>query len=90
MYEEFELRLKDLEARHREQFEAYKKLQDGLEVNTKVTKELKFSVDRMYEWFDAAEGAFKVLEALGKLAKPLAAITALIAGIAAGWASIKK
>ena len=39
--------------------------------------------------FQAASGAFKVLEFLGKIAKPLVAIGAAITGILALWGKFK-
>ncbi len=51
---------------------------------------LKTSIDSVVAIINTATGAFKVLEALGKLAKPVAWITAAIIGIATFLAKHKS
>ena len=54
-----------------------------LEDNTRATKQLAASTADLVEFFEAMRGAFKVLNWIGKLAKPLGAITALCAALVA-------
>ena len=50
---------------------------------------IKQQIADLLELFQSFKGAFRVLQYLGKLAKPLAAIVGLGASIAALWAAIK-
>lgn len=50
---------------------------------------LKTQIDDLIEFFGSLKGAWKVLDWLGKLAKPLGAIVGLGAAFAALWAAIK-
>lgn len=57
-----------------------------------LSKEVEKSFEKLsdvFSAFEAASGAFKVLEFLGKLAKPLVAIGAAITGILALWGKFK-
>lgn len=57
-----------------------------------LSKEVEKSFEKLSDVvsaFEAASGAFKVLEFLGKLAKPLVAIGAAITGILALWGKFK-
>lgn len=71
-------------------------LKKELDVNTAITKrleggfaELQRKTEHVVTAFDAAEGAFKVLEFVGKLAKPLIWIGLVGAFIVAGWDDLK-
>lgn len=72
-------------------------LKKELDVNTVITKRLESTVaelqrktEHVVTAFDAAEGAFKVLEFIGKLAKPFIWI-GVAGGIGiAGWQAIKS
>lgn len=72
-------------------------LKKELDVNTAITKrleggfsELQRKTEHVVTAFDAAEGAFKVLEFVGKLAKPLIWV-GLAGGVAiAGWQGFKS
>ena len=66
------------------------RLQQDLSKNTHVTQQIATQTQEIVEAFGAAKGAFKVLEVLGRIAKPLGAIVALIVGIAASWTSFKN
>ena len=48
-------------------------------------RELKAQLADLLEFFGAMKGAFKVLNWLGKLARPTAAIVALGVALAAAW-----
>ena len=51
--------------------------------NTRATQSVAASTADLVEFFEAMRGAFKVLNWIGKLAKPLGAITALCAALVA-------
>ncbi len=51
--------------------EEFKMLRDQLTDNTQSTKNVEANTAGVVAAFKAAEGAFKVLEIIGKLAKPL-------------------
>lgn len=52
-------------------------------------RELKAQLADLLEFFAAMKGAFKVLNWLGKLAKPTAAIVALGVALAGAWNAAK-
>ncbi|WP_291591568.1 hypothetical protein [Comamonas sp. UBA7528] len=56
-----------------------------LEQTRKELHELKQQLADLLEFFGAMKGAFKVLNWLGKLARPTAAIVALGVALAAAW-----
>ncbi len=70
--------MSEVEVSHRE---IYDRL---LAVELKVDKVEKNTED-VVKAFDAAAGAFVVLETLGKIAKPILWVTALAGGILALW-----
>jgi hypothetical protein len=51
--------------------------------------ELKQQLADLLEFFTAMKGAFKVLNWLGKLARPMAAIVALGVALAAAWNAVR-
>lgn len=61
------------------------RIEANLKANTESTQRVESSIGELVEWFANGKGAFKVLEALGKLAKPLAAIVGLGVAIAAAY-----
>lgn len=65
------------------------RLEDALTENTRLTQKVVTQTAELIEFFDAMKGAFKVLNWLGKLAKPMAAIAALGVALAGLWASAK-
>jgi hypothetical protein len=65
------------------------KLEEGLADNTAATKRIETNTAELVELFVSFKGAFKVLEMLGKAAKPLAAIASLCIAVGAGWATLK-
>lgn len=64
-------------------------LKDNLLENTETTKKVEANTKGVVEAFEAAAGAFKVLETIGKLAKPLAWIGSIAITIATFWNSWK-
>ncbi len=64
-------------------------LETGLAENTAATKRIESNTSEIIDLFDSFKGAMKVLEGIGKLAKPMSYIAALAASVAAVWAAIK-
>ena len=58
--------------------------------NTETIKEIKTDTADMLEVFESWKGAMRVMEMLGKLAKPLGYIVGFGASVAAFWASMKS
>ena len=58
--------------------------------NTETIKEIKTDTADMLEVFESWKGAMRVMEMLGKLAKPLGYIVGFVASVAAFWASMKS
>ena len=56
-----------------------KRIEDGLAANTAVTEAIRVSTEELVEVFRAMQGAFKVLNWLGRLARPMSYIVALAA-----------
>lgn len=74
--------MKEVEVSHREIYERLKTVElkvDKIETNTAG----------MVDAFQAAQGAFTVLEWLAKIAKPMLVVGAFLAAIAATWTNIK-
>lgn len=65
------------------------RIEGGLEANTKLTQQLASNTAEIVEFFAAMKGALKVLNWIGKLARPLSAIAALAAATLAAWAAMK-
>lgn len=64
-------------------------LKTNLLDNTETTKRVEANTKGVVEAFEAAAGAFKVLETIGKLAKPLAWIGSIAIAITTFWNSWK-
>lgn len=58
--------------------------------NTETIKEIKTDTADMLEVFESWKGAMRVMEMIGKLAKPLGYIVGLGASIAAFWTAMKS
>lgn len=58
-----------------------------LAANTKATKAIAENTSELVEFFAAMKGAFKVLNWLGKIAKPVAAIVGLCTALFAAYAA---
>lgn len=66
-----------------------KVLAQGLHEERQELQELKQQLAEMLEFFTAMKGAFKVLNWVGKVAKPLAAIVMLGGACVAFWTAVK-
>jgi hypothetical protein len=64
-------------------------LERGLADNTAATKRIEANTAELVDVFVSWKGAMKVLETIGKAAKPLAAIVSLGAAVVVWWASIR-
>lgn len=58
--------------------------------NTETIKQIKTDTADMLEVFESWKGAMRVMEMIGKLAKPIGYIVGLLASVAALWAGIKS
>ena len=67
-----------------------KRTEEKVDENTKITKELAASIGEMVALFNNAKGAFKLLESIGKVVKPLTAIAFFIGAVWALISSIKN
>lgn len=65
------------------------RLERSLAENTAATKRVEANTAELIEWSKAFQGAFKVLDGMGKLAKPVTAIVGVVAACAAAWAAFK-
>ncbi|BCX53700.1 hypothetical protein CTYAZ2_32800 [Comamonas testosteroni] len=66
-----------------------KAVAQGLHQDRQELQELKQQLAEMLEFFTAMKGAFKVLNWVGKVAKPLAAIVMLGGSCVGLWTAIK-
>lgn len=64
---------------------AAEQIRADLEENTKMTKEVLGGLGDVVEFFTAMKGAFKVLNWLGAVAKPVAAIVGLVTAAVVAW-----
>jgi hypothetical protein len=60
-------------------------LERGLATNSAATARVEANTEEIVELFKSWKGAMKVLEIIGKAAKPLAAIASLSAALGAWW-----
>ena len=58
--------------------------------NTETIKQIKTDTADMLEVFESWKGAMRVMEMIGKLAKPLGYIAALIAAVVGIWTAMKS
>lgn len=65
------------------------KIEADLTANTAATNRVEANTTEMLEFFNSVRGAFRVLDMLGKLAKPLAYIMMFLAALAGLWAALK-
>lgn len=52
-------------------------------------KQIKTDTSEVVEMFRALSGGFKVLQGLGRLARPIGYIAGAVAALAAAWAAVK-
>lgn len=75
------------------EFEALRLRAEQLECEVKEIKEtlkrVESSTNGLVEVLDAAQGAFKVLNWIGKLARPLGYIAMAVGAVAAAWSALK-
>ena len=64
-------------------------IERDLKLNTDATNTVAANTRELLDAFDALQGAFKVLGWIGKAAKPLGWIAAVIAAAAGVWSHIK-
>ena len=65
-------------------------LKKDLESNTATTKRIESNTEDLVAAFEALKGAFKVLEFIGKVGKPLLYISGATTGLIALWTLIKR
>jgi len=61
-----------------------------LATNTRTIERVETNTQEMLQVFQSWKGAMRVLELLGKLARPLGYIATLIAAVLAGYSAIKN
>ena len=64
---------------------AAEQIRTDLEENTKMTKEVLGELGGVVEFFTAMKGAFKVLNWIGSVAKPVTAIVGLVTAAVVAW-----
>lgn len=65
------------------------RIESELSINTKSVQMLVTNTADLVVFFESVQGALRVLNWLGALAKPLGYIAALVASIAGIWAAVK-
>lgn len=64
-------------------------LEKGLAENTAATKRIETNTAEIIDMFGNFKGAMRVLEGIGKLARPVSYIAAVGASAAGIWAAVK-
>jgi len=64
-------------------------LEAELKRNSEATARVEANTTDIVAAFDAASGAFKTLEWLGKVVRPIGYIATAVAGIALAWSRVK-
>jgi hypothetical protein len=89
-----EQKFNDLETDVREQLEAGAKRMDAMQTeltaNTEATQRVEANTSEMLAFFNTMKGAFKTLEMIGALAKPLGYILMAVGSIAGLWFTFKN
>jgi hypothetical protein len=65
------------------------RIEANLKTNTEATARVEGNTSDLVDLFASARGAFKVLEGLGKLAKPAMYITGATSAVLTLWVSLK-
>lgn len=65
------------------------KLSEDLRANTKATNQVRLDTGELVSLLRSFQGAFKVFNMIGKVAKPLGYIVMAISACIAWWAAIK-
>ena len=84
-----EPRISKIEDRLKEGDAAMKQLKDDLAENTAATKRIDASTADIVEFFQSMKGAFKVLNWIGQLARPISAIVAFCVALWGVWIAFK-
>ena len=64
-------------------------MQKSLAENTASTKRIEASIVDLLGWFSAFQGAFKGLNGIGKLARPVGFILGMMAAVSGAWIAFK-
>lgn len=64
-------------------------IRDDLDINTAATQRVEANTAALVDLLNNAQGAFRVLEMLAKLAKPLGAIAIATAAFVSVWSALK-
>jgi len=64
-------------------------MQLGLDKNNAATERIESSTNEIVDFFVSMKGAFKVLNWIGKAAKPMGSIVALCTALWAAWMAYK-
>lgn len=65
------------------------RLEEGQEQNTRATENMARDVAMLVDFLTAMRGAFKVLNWVGKIAKPMGYIVALATAVISFWVALK-
>lgn len=76
---------KDHEARLNRDARMMEKMQADLKTNTTATVAIKADTSEIIKFFDSVQGAFRVFDMMGRLAKPLGYILSAVGGAVALW-----
>lgn len=66
------------------------RIEADLKTNTAATARIDTNTAVLLEWLQAFEGAFKLLNGLGKLAKPVAVIAGAATAVGGAWLFFKS
>ncbi|EYS89464.1 hypothetical protein CF68_32960 [Cupriavidus sp. SK-4] len=64
-------------------------IESELKLNTEATARVESNTADIVEAFQAAAGAFKALNWIGKAVRPVGYIAAAVSGIVAAWSTVK-
>jgi len=78
-----------IHARLDEGDERMARIEKSLAANTAATARVESNTSDLVDLFVSFKGAFKVLEGLGKIAKPVGAVVGLGAALLSLWAAFK-
>jgi hypothetical protein len=65
------------------------RLEDAVAANTALTQQVHNDTAGLVAWIHDIQGATRVLVAIGKLARPLGYLVAVLAALTAFWASVR-
>lgn len=79
-----------VDARFKAGDERMGRIEASLKTNTEATQRIDTNTGVLLEWLQAFEGAFKLLNGLGKLAKPVGIIAGALSAIGGAWLLFKN